>query len=491
MEHLGIRLKAIMRHCQAHHIANRFNLESDPRMLLLTRLIVRVRPRLSKYLHVKSGNHTKRAIDSFSPPAYTEPNPRMFKRYLARLPLTDRITFYFDFWGGLCYGAFNGLAIPLIPIVARRIGMSPAGIAAMLTMQFVGALSGMFLGLLADRRKKMPFVVWPGIAARTLLSFLAFTRGPTGFFIISSVFYLLSNVGGPAYASIMRSNYSDENRGRLMGDIRVSLMLVSAVCSTLAALLLGSHSEMLKWLFPAASFFGVLSSLIFSRIKVKRVPVVSAGAGRPSRADSLRAALSNAPFLLFMGIFFLSTAPDKFAIPLEPLRLVDELHLDYRDASAVLGTVVSLSGIIGYVFWGRAMKKANSYHMLAIVVFLTAGRYVVLALAQDVFQLVPMGIMGGLAYAGWDLVPLFCIIPLTDPANFSFYFGLHTTLLGVRGVAGPLIGALVYNTGAFSLSVLFLLIAGLTVIGGLLLFPFARRRGPTVSPGAERGARPE
>ncbi len=399
----------------------------------------------------------------------------MLKRYLARLPLTDRITFYYDFWGGLCYGAFNGLAVPLIPIVARRIGMGTTGIAAMLTMQFVGALFGMQLGYLADRGRKMPFVVWPGVVSRALLVPLAFSSDPTCFFVIASLFYLGVNVGSPAYAGIMRSNYSDANRGKLMGDIRLALMLVSAACSALAAVLLEAYGGALKLLFPIAGAFGVLSCLVFSKIKVRRPPGVSAGSPRPSRGSSLRLVLGNAPFLAFMGILFLCTAPDKVAVPLEPIRLVDELHLGYHEASFLLGTVVSLSSIAGYFIWGRAVKRANSYLLLAAVTIMTAARHTVLALAGDAYQLFPMGMFLGLANAGWDLIPLFCIIPLADSANFSLYFGLSITLLGVRGIAGPFVGALLYDTGAFSLPVLFLLVAGLTMAGAVLLVLFARK----------------
>jgi MFS family permease len=398
----------------------------------------------------------------------------MLKRYLARLPLTDRATFYFDFWAGLCYGVFNGLAFPLIPIMARRIGLGSTAIAAMLTMQFVGALFGMQLGYFADRGRKMPFVVWPGVASRALLAPLAFFRDPGAFFVFASLFYLGVNLGSPAYASIMRSNYSDSNRAKLMGDIRLTLMLVSALCAMAAAVLLDAHGEALKWLFPLAAAFGVLSSLIFSRIRVRRLKGLALGPHPHSRGGSLRLVLGNTPLLAFMGIYFLCTTPDKLAIPLEPIRLVDELRLGYDQASFLLGTVVSLASIAGYYVWGRAAKRTNSYILLAVVATLNAARFAVLALAGNAYQLLPMAALLGLANAGWDLVTLFCLIPLTDTANFSLYFGLHTTLLGVRGIAGPFLGAFLYNSHTFTLSAIFLFVAGLTAAGAVFLLFFAR-----------------
>jgi hypothetical protein len=398
----------------------------------------------------------------------------MFRRYLSRLPLTDRITFSYEIWAGVFYGAFNGLALPLIPIVARRMGMGPAGIAAMLTMQFVGAIFGLFLGHMADRRGKMPFVVWPALVSRSFIALLIFPRSPSGFMVIASVFYLASNLGGPAYASIMRSNYSDANRGRLMGDIRVILMAVSAVCSTAASLALSADMRAVRLLFPAAAVFGVASTLAFSRIKVRRFPVVLPVPVSPSFFGSFRVVLRNSRFLIFMAIFFLCTTPDKLAIPLEPIRLVDELGVNYESASMLLGTVVSVFGIIGYYIWGRALKRVNPYYLLFCLVVLFAIRFLLIALARTTLDLIPMSVVTGLTNAGWDLIPLFCIIPLADPANFSLYFGVHTTLLGIRGLAGPWIGALIYGSGALTLVRIFLLIFALTLAGAVLLIPFTR-----------------
>ena len=79
-----------------------------------------------------------------------DPRPRL-RVYFARLPLTDRITFSKEMQSSIAYGIFAGLALPLLPIVARTIGMSPAGITAMVTMQFIGSLFGIVVGRLVPR----------------------------------------------------------------------------------------------------------------------------------------------------------------------------------------------------------------------------------------------------------------------------------------------------------------------------------------------------
>ncbi len=396
--------------------------------------------------------------------------------YLSRLPLTDRITFSRELWSGTFYGVFAGIALPLIPIMARKIGMTPEAITAMVTMQFVGAISGVVLGQLAARRPKMPFVLWPNLAARSAVAALAFARQPAAFLVIASLFYFLLNVSGPAYSSIMRTNYSHANRGRLMGNIRILVTLVMAAVSAGAGLVLAKNESLVRWLFLVSGLCGVLSSLVFATVKVRRdVEIPRAAADRP-RGSSVRILAANRPFLVFLAVLVVCATPDKLSVPLEPLWMVDVLRIDYAQASFVLGTVVSVASVAGYFLWARALKRTNSFTLLAVVVFIFAGRYAALALARTGLQLIPMSILSGLSNAGWDLVPLFCILDLADAGSFTLAIGLNTTLFGIRGTIGPSIGTLLYSSGV-PLNILFLGIAALIACGGVMMLWFGRRHG--------------
>ena len=398
------------------------------------------------------------------------------------------MTFAKELQAAVLYGIFSGVALPLIPIVARRIGMSAAGIAAMVTMQFVGALFGIVVGHQADRRRKMPFVVLPNLVSRGLIALLAFARTPVAYLVVVSLFFLLTNLGGPAYSSIMRTNYSDGNRGRLMGNIRIVIVAVSAVFSLFAGIILGADERLVRWLFPVASVFGVLSSLAFSRIRVRRAPDLPADSARPSFRESLRVVRRNGPFLAFMGILFLCVFPDKLGVSLEPIWLVDTLRLSYRGASILLGTVVSAVSIVAYFLWARALKRRNGFAVLSVVVFFYAARFAALAVARTEIQLLPMSVFSGLANAGWDLVPIFCFIGIAEPAHFSLYVGISTTLFGIRGIFGPSIGTLLYSSGALSIPGIFWMIAGLVACGGVLLYAFSRRQGARAAAGTRLGA---
>jgi hypothetical protein len=406
--------------------------------------------------------------------------------YFSSLPLTDRVTHWWDLWSGLATGFFNGGCIAFLSIAARRVGMSDAGMALMLTMPYVGALSGILLGHLAERHGPMPFYLWPTLASRAVLLVLPFARGPDGFLAAASAFHLLANLGSPSYASVMRSNFSDEHRGRLMGNVRVLVVLVAAGTSWAAGAVLERWPEAWRWLFAGAAAVGIVATLFFSRIRPRRrlpsgppIGRLSHGPrGRPGLIVSLGELRRDGPFLAFLAIVFVCALPSKLAAALEPIRFVDELHIGWRDSGFVLGTVVSLAGAAGYLAWPRLLKRVDPFALLALVTALMAIRFGVIAAAARPVHLVPAGVLAGFNNAGWDLVCLFCVLRLADGDRFPLAIGLHTTLVGVRGLFGPGLGTWLYASGAASLPTIFWLMAAVTLTGaaGMLWYSSRFRR---------------
>ena len=409
----------------------------------------------------------------------------MLRSYFSRLPLTDRVTHWWDLWAGLTTGIFQGGCLVFLSVAARRVGISDAGMALMLTMPYVGALSGILLGHLADRYGPMPFYLWPTLASRAALLALALVKGPNGFLAVASAFHLLANLGSPSYASMMRSNFSDEHRGRLMGNVRVLIVTVAAGTSWAAGAALERWPDSWHWLFAGAAAVGIVAMLFFARIKPRRwVPVGSPAAGplsRPSLGASLGALRRDGTFLVFLAILFICALPSKLAAALEPIRFVDELHIGWQDSGFVLGTVVSLVGAAGYLAWPRLMKRFDPFSLLALITALTAIRFGVIAAATRPQHLVPASVLAGFTGGGWELVCLFCIVRLADSGHFPIAMGLHTTLVGVRGLFGPGLGTWLYASGAVSLPTIFWLMAAVTLTGaaGLLWYSLRlRRAGP-------------
>ena len=183
-------------------------------------------------------------------------------------------------------------------------------------------------------------------------------------------------------------------------------------------------------------------------------------------------------FLAFLAIVFVCALPSKLAAALEPIRFVDELKIGWQDSGFVLGTVVSLVSVAGYLAWPRLLKRFNPFALLALVTALMAIRFGVIAAATRPLHLVPASVLAGLTSGGWELACLFCIVRLADSDHFPIAMGLHTTLVGVRGLFGPGLGTWLYASGAVSLPAIFWLLAVLTLVGaaGLLWYSIRLRR---------------
>jgi len=421
----------------------------------------------------------------------------VLKRWLTRLPLTDRVTFAWDLPSGVLWGIGSGLVVPLISVIARRLGMCAEMMAVMLAMPCAASLFSLYVGHVAERRPKMPLVFWPGILGRGLFLLVPFVRGATGFFLVVSLFYLFISLMGPSYAAIMRSNYGDANRGKLMGDVRIASMLVSAVASWVGGAVLQAAPDSWRWLFPVAGLFGILSILVFKKIPVcseyrataaRRAPPASAG---PGVGVALRAFLSSLrglgrdrTLLLFLGALFLQAFPDKILVPLEPIRLVDELGLDYHEAGLILGTVTSVAGIAGYWVWGRLSRGRRPLGIFLFVALAATLRLPFFAVARGPLGLVPWSLLAGFAGAGFDIIVLLVILDLAAPERFILSYGLASMLIGIRGILGPILGTVLYANRLLTIAQITWLACGISLLGVgclVLLFLSLRRRDGAAS----------
>lgn len=395
-------------------------------------------------------------------------------RFLARLPLTDRICYSRERWAAVAYGFYSGFALSLLSIIARRIGASAAALTFMLSMPFVGAIGSFVAGHLAERRKKMPFVFWPNLAASAALLFVALARSPSAYVAVISAWYVLSGLAAPAYASIARTNYGEADRGRVLGRLRLIMTSIAAATSFAAGTILDLHPQAYRILLPFGALFGVANAFLFRRIRVR------ADRAAPAAGLTLRGTLSrirgDRTFVVFLAIVFFASTPDKLGIPLEPILLVDEIAIDYRTAGLVLGTITSLASMLGFWLVGRIATRGRALTLLPSVFALLAARWGVLALATRPLHLVPASICMGMVNAGFELIMMFAIMELAPGSELAPYIGLHNALYGVRGLIGPALGTAIVQGGLLGIRPLLGLVAATTFVGAVMLQVFERRR---------------
>lgn len=397
-----------------------------------------------------------------------------FKTYLGNFPLSDRATLVYDGKSGFYCGIFNGLALPLVGVVGRKLGMSSGMLALLMGSQFIGLFLNLWFGHLSRDGDLVAYVFWPGVLSRAALVLVAFVVSPAAFLAVMCFYYIVSCFGAPAYSSLMRMNYSDANRAKAMGHIRIMMMTVSALCAAFSGAFLQSFPGGYRILFPLAAAAGAASSLLFRKVRprkgfeAKRMPEEA----KESFRQSLALLGQDKRFLVYMGIYFIAGFPDKLMIPLEPIRLVDELGAGYRAAGFVLGTVPLAGAVLGYFICSRLANKADHFLLLVATVLLSSTRFLGLALAKTPIDLMPGSFLNGVANAGWDLLPLFTILIFSDKTRLGLYMGLHNTLVGLRGLIGPALGTWLYEVMGMRIASIYWIAFAIEVLGAVLLALF-------------------
>lgn len=394
----------------------------------------------------------------------------IWKPYFDRLPLTDRITHYYEIWTNLFIGIFMGAGLSLVSIIARRIGMSSTGMTIMLSMPFFGHLCSLYFGHHINKHDKMPFVFWPAITSKLLMCGIAVFFSPRAFLVIMSLYYFISTIPSPAYASIMKTNYSEVNRGTLMSNIRIIRTIISTIFAFAAGYALELHPDLYRWILPASAAIGMIGSVMFRKVRVRRdvnVRNLSITFGQ-----TLQIFRKDKAFLIFMGIFFLCAGPSKLLIPLEPIRYVDELHFNYKDAGFILGTLTPIASVIGFIIWSRLIKRIHPLYLLAGLFAIGMAKYAIVALATEPQHVILGSLLNGFSTAGFELIPLFVIIRFAKD-RISLYIALHSTLVGIRGIAGPFLGNFLYNNLGFSIVSIYWGVYITSMIGVAAMFVFA------------------
>lgn len=435
--------------------------------------------------------------------------------FLAELPPSDRRTFSFDAPAGTLVGVFNGLSITFVGIIGRRLGLGTHELALLSMSAFVGLFLNVWIGHLSSKGRAEAWVLIPGLLSRFLVAFALVSLSPWLYLALMSAFNVIANVSGPAYTSIMRSNYSERHRGELMGYVRVLIQIATALSAAFAGWLMEALPGSQTLLFPLAAVAGIASSLLFFRIKVppeegaaapaalepaaaasssaQPAPLERAAPLRAAPASGFRAAgssgfgealsevLADRRFLLYMAIYFVIGFPDKIVVPLEPIRFVDELHMRYSEAGLIQGTLPFVGALLGYLLYARGAKQADPFLALLVTTLLASTRYLNTALAATAPQLAPGAFLNGMSNAGWDLIPMFSLMLFArDDRRLGFYFGFHGTMVGLRGLLGPLVGTWLYAGLHLRIATVYLLAFGLELLGAALLLPFwagLRREG--------------
>jgi len=366
------------------------------------------------------------------------------------------------------FGVFGGAFYPFFAVMAVKLGISSTLLALLTAAPFMGQLFAVYWGHRSDQGQKLPYVIFSGVISRFLIVLLAFVSKPEVFAFFIILHYLTASIGGPAYTSLIKKIYPLEYRGQIMGRLQFIMGFLRMGSSYLAGMWLDSHGY--TGIFLIAGIFGVLSTIIFTRIKEGEDEIVIAK--KPfSLVQNMSLLKEDGNLRLAITGFMLFGTGNLMLAPIYPLVQIQVFNMNNFQIGQL-----AIFWIIGWFLtaslWGWIVDRFQPLYAIIIAIVLYLGSPI-LYFMQSPFHLLLLasfiaGAAGSSQEVGWQNLMM-----KLGGEKSSRYSGIYLTMLGVRGLIGPLLSTfLLLYINIFSL----FLITCIMLMLGLIPFMILKRR---------------
>lgn len=334
-------------------------------------------------------------------------------------------------------GLGTGLILPFLAIMALKYGGNALDTAVIAAAPAAANLLALLWGRLTQNYDRVRLLsVFYG-SARLFTLFMAFTTQSSVLVLSTVLFYFMLSVAMPSYVGLMRTIYPEDKRASYMAYVRISGGI---------AMIAGTYAggEWLDGRFRLAVLIafglGVAGIAAFSRI---REPGAGRGeedeGGSADMKDSINAVKLDGAFqLLLLGAFiyeFFQLLPAS----VYPIFQLERLGLSFGQIG-LLSIVMTAASLLFNPVWGDAIDRHSTASVLLLCAILGALYPLVYWLIPYPLAIICATFAVGAAGAGMDLAWI-GFISRSAGRHISSYSGIYLTLVGVRGILAPLLGA--------------------------------------------------
>lgn len=388
---------------------------------------------------------------------------------LKELPPVARQTFRHDLGSAVLFGVFGGLFLPFIQIIGRKIGASEFQIALLTATPFIANIFALFWTEDIFGKGRIWYVMWPGAIGRTLILGMFFVSTPFAYTLLIFLYMAITAIPFPSYAYVMKANYPDDQRGRLMSYVRLGNAGMWVLASAIGGWILERGTGYYRYLFPFAAVFGVLSALEFGRIKMEcGIDIIKKCENHKERMvtlSHLAAPFKNSAFRWFLASYSMFEFGLLLSLPVFPLVLVDEVHIP-NVIAGIYGSIVASFGLAGFFFWGRFIDRQTVGRTLSAVCLTASLIPLIYLSSRNLWLLGAAHAFSGLTYAAMELMGYVIITRMSSDREVPRYMAVHIALSGVRGGIAPFLGTALMS--AYGASTVFWLSIILILFGFLL-----------------------
>ncbi|MGQ9580249.1 MAG: MFS transporter [Armatimonadota bacterium] len=393
----------------------------------------------------------------------------MWVPFANSVPPDARPAYKRDALAGILGAVMSGLTAPFVAVIARKtLHASAVEISLLSIAPMAGHLLSLVWANAMEGRPKMPFAIWSWIAARAPLVLCLFATESWRLVGIFAVTSFIASVAQPAYSAVMKEVYPDTERARIMGYVRVCTIGTYVLVTAIASPFVKGYNY--RYVFPLAAVFGIASALAFGRIKTSRVEGNAETPLHRFVGSGLMILREDPGFAWFCGGIFVFGFANFLATPIYTIYEV-EIGVDTTWAG-VYSIIAALTMTVAYFYWGPYTDRKHPQHVVAVQALMFSLIPIMYCFATRPWMLLPAMIIGGIVNAGLELSYFNGVLYFAPEDRVTSYQGVFFSLMGLRGIVAPFLGAALQQSGVLSPRVIFVLSAfmialsaGIQIIG--------------------------
>jgi MFS family permease len=378
----------------------------------------------------------------------------------------ERHTYVRHLWFDLLASASAGILANAPAIALKSMGSPPWALSLRLGLSSVGMLAALYLGGWMARRRKMPFVLAPGLGFAACSAAMAFTREPLAFLTLFGVGAVFEMVARPAVTAVLRLNYAPRRRGEVIGHVRAWCALTFLGSHLAAAALLrsggGQVETLICGLMLLAAGMDLASLAVFRRIRVRET-ALEAGPIRPrvvaTLAESCGVVARDRRFRRYLAGCFLFGFSGLMYVEFVPAVLQRGLGCGYIELALLTHVIPGVAQFVTTGWWGRRLDRSTPNAEWGWIrlgwgldpILLAAAPLAAAVAPAAAFALAGLGRIsrGAVMGASWVLWWRVGIAHFAPPGgDTTRYMGILTFLNGLMRLAAAVAGSLLLVHGS-------------------------------------------
>jgi len=359
-----------------------------------------------------------------------------------------QLTLAIVFFAQLLTAVGFSIVFPFLPLYVEDLGSVTGmsvelGAGLVIAVQgFTMALAAPIWGVVADRYGRKLMSMRAQFGGAILLLLMAYVSSAEELIFLRGIQGLITGTVA-ANNAMVAAAVPRERIGFAMGTLQVGLWGGVAAGPLVGGLLADAYGFAMPF-FITAGMLVLGGVMIHFGVQEEFVPLSKEDRKRISFFGQWRHVISASGVSMVLLMRFLAGVARQMVIPIAPLFVVSLLPANAEAQSIYAGLVISVSSATATfsgVYLGRLGDRIGHRTVLIACAVASVFVYAPQVIVGDVWQLLALQALAGLAAGGLIAAPSALLARYTDPGEEGAVYGLDNSIVAAARAVAPLVGA--------------------------------------------------